>query len=422
MELNRLINISRNSFILPFLWVLFFVLSFRVLARFPSGIFEVLFVFIVIITFSISIRHIVLGLINERSNVYQLVLIPLFILPFIVAWQAYVEFGQPYLMGLLTQRQHFIIFAGYFLLIMLQRKKITLKNLERHLIVSLIIIMIIMSFFSIFINPTIFSETEFVEYNINKGWKYGFPSDVIATIILISCLKILRFNKLKYLIVLIFGILYFVIYIQDRSQILMITMTIGLYFLRNVSLNKKIIYVAYGSIAFTFALTLLTMLQPELFDHYVRLFSNASTIVTGETTSEYSTNVRLKESAIALKGIAKHPWFGNGFVSSQYKGGFSGILGYFYAADIGILGNLFVYGIIGTFIFYIPFILVISWTKKLRHHHDILLTTCQYGLFFIFLDMITAASNIKYLGLPSIFFAIIYYYRYYVITKKNSPQ
>lgn len=422
MELNRLINKSRNGFIVPILWVLFFVLSFRVMARFPSGIFEVLFVLVVIITFSISVRHIVLGWIHERSNVYQLVLIPLFILPFIVAGQAHQEFGQPYMMGLLAQRQHFIIFAGYFLLIMLQRKKISLEKLERYLIISLIIIMMIMSFFSIFVNPAIFSNTEFVEYNINKGWKYGFPSDVIATIILISCLKILRANKLKYLLVLLFGIMYFLVYIQDRSQIMMITMTIGLYFLRNVTLNKKIIYIAYGSIAIILTFIFLKVFQPDLIDHYVTLFSNASTILTGEQTSEYSTSVRLKESAIALQGITEHPWFGNGFVSFQYKGGFSGILGYFYAADVGILGNLFVYGFIGTFIFYIPFILVISWTKKLRHHHDILLTTCQYGLFFIFLDMITAASNIKYLGLPSIFFAIIYYYRYYVIPKKNSTQ
>jgi len=41
-----------------------------------------------------------------------------------------------------------------------------------------------------------------------------------------------------------------------------------------------------------------------------------------------------------------------------------------------------------------------------------LLTTCQYGMIFIFLDMITAASNIKFMGLPSVFFAIIYYYRF----------
>jgi hypothetical protein len=282
--------------------------------------------------------------------------------------------------------------------------------------------MIIMSFFSIFIDPTIFSNTDFVDYNINKGWRYGFPSDVIATIILISSLKILRFNKLKYIVLLLLGILYFLIYIQDRSQILMITLTIGLYFIRNVSLNKKIIYIVYGSIAFTFALTLFSIFQPDLINHYVTLFSNASTIVTGEQTAEYSTSIRIKESVIAIKGIAEHPWFGNGFVSFQYKGGFSGFLGYFYAADIGILGNLFVYGIIGTLLLYIPFIVVLSWTKKLRHNQDILLTTCQYGLFFIFLDMITAASNIKYLGLPSIFFAIIYYYRYYIYPKKNSPQ
>ena len=160
MELNRLVRISRNSLIIPFLWVFFFIISFRVLARFPSGIFEILFVLIVIITFSISIRQIILGWIQGGSNVYQLVLIPLFILPFIVAWQANKEFGQPYFLGLLAQRQHFIIFAGYFLLFMLQRKKITLEKLERYLILASLIIMVIMGFFSIFINPTQFNNTD----------------------------------------------------------------------------------------------------------------------------------------------------------------------------------------------------------------------------------------------------------------------
>ncbi|MBK9638972.1 MAG: hypothetical protein IPO63_14650 [Bacteroidetes bacterium] len=71
------------------------------------------------------------------------------------------------------------------------------------------------------------------------------------------------------------------------------------------------------------------------------------------------------------------------------------------------------YGILGTLVFYLPFIFAIKWARKLRNNHHILLTTAQYGLIFIFLDMITAATNIKYIGLPSVFFAIIYYFRYH---------
>lgn len=408
----RLILMLYNKVFIPFIWVMFFILSFRVLARFPSGIFEGLFLVMMVICMVISIREIVVGWTKGKSNYYQLVLLPLFLLPFIVAFQANRIFGQPYLMGLLAQRQHFIIFAGYFLVLQFQKGRIDLALFERRMLLALGIIMSIMMFFSIFIDPRFFNGTDFVEFSLNKGWHYEFPSDVIATVILFSTFKVLSENRFRYLVPLLMGLLYFVIYIQDRSQLLVITTTIGIYFLRNVSLGKKVVYASWGILLLLTGFGIIRLVNPELIDHYVTMFTNASTIATGGHTSEYSTNMRLAESAIALKGFAEHPFFGNGFVSAQYKGGFSGFFGYFYASDVGILGNLFVYGIIGTFIFYIPFLLVLSWTRKLRKYDDNLLTTAQYGLIFIFMDMITAASNIKYMGLPTIFFAIVYYYRF----------
>lgn len=408
----RLILMLYNKVFIPFIWVMFFILSFRVLARFPSGIFEGLFLVMMVICMVLSIREIVVGWSKGKSNYYQLVLLPLFILPFIVALQANRIFGQPYLMGLLAQRQHFIIFAGYFLVLQFQKGRIDLALFERRMLLALGIIMSIMMFFSIFIDPRFFNGTDFVEFSLNKGWHYEFPSDVIATVILFSTFKVLSENRFRYLVPLLMGLLYFVIYIQDRSQLLVITTTIGIYFLRNVSLGKKVVYASWGILLLLTGFGIIRLANPELIDHYVTMFTNASTIATGGHTSEYSTNMRLAESAIALKGFAEHPFLGNGFVSAQYKGGFSGFFGYFYASDVGILGNLFVYGIIGTFIFYIPFLLVLSWTRKLRKYDDNLLTTAQYGLIFIFMDMITAASNIKYMGLPTIFFAIVYFYRF----------
>lgn len=408
----RIILLLYNKVLIPFLWVMFFILCFRVLARFPSGIFEGLFLVLMVFCMAVSIREIVVGWSKGVSNYYQLILLPLFILPFIVALQAHNIFGQPYLMGLLAQRQHFIIFAGYFLVLQFQKGKIEPQIFERRMLLALGIIMSIMMLFSIFIDPRVFNGTDFVEFSLNKGWHYEFPSDVIATVILYSTFKVLSENRFRYLIPLSLGLLYFVIYIQDRSQLLVITTTIGIYFLRNVTLGKKVIYASWGILLLLTGIGIIKLVNPDLIDHYVTIFTNASTIATGGHTSEYSTNMRLAEGAIALKGFIDHPLFGNGFVSAQYKGGFSGFFGYFYASDVGILGNLFVYGLIGTLIFYIPFLLVLSWTRKLRKIEDNLLTTAQYGLIFIFMDMITAASNIKYMGLPTILFAIIYYYRF----------
>lgn len=413
METSRLLVLSKRKLITPFFWVMFFILSFRVLARFPSGIFEALFILVVILVTAVSFRHIFIQWSLGKANYLQLILFPLFLLPFITAWQANREFQQPYLIGLLAQRQHFIIFAGYFLLVSLKNNFISIERLQKYFLRALFIIMGIMLFFSVFIDPLKFNGTDFVEFSLNKGWHYEFPGDVVATVILFSVFKILTENRYRFFIPLLFGVLYFLVYVQDRSQLLMMAVTVGIYFIRNVSLNKKVIYATWGTLLLMAATGITYLVSPDLINHYVTIFGNASTIVTGGHTTEYSTNMRIAESAIAIKGFFEHPFFGNGFVSSQFKGGFSGFFGYFYASDVGILGNLFVYGIIGTLIFYIPFLFAWSWSGRLRNNHDLLLTTCQYGLIFIFLDMITAASNIKYMGLPSVFFAIIYYYRYF---------
>src|SRR5690606_12721301 len=104
---------------------------------------------------------------------------------------------------------------------------------------------------------------------------------------------------------------------------------------------------------------------------------------------------------------------GNGFLSNQYNEGFSGMYDHFFPTDIGIMGNLFLYGIIGTLCFYLPFLAAFSYRKFLRKNNDIFLMTCQYSMLFIFSQMFIAARNIQNMGLIMFIFAVIYYFRYY---------
>jgi heme/copper-type cytochrome/quinol oxidase subunit 2 len=85
---------------------------------------------------------------------------------------------------------------------------------------------------------------------------------------------------------------------------------------------------------------------------------------------------------------------------------------YFYPTDVGLLGNLYVYGIIGTLVFYIPFLFALKYHFKLRKEHATLLVASQYVLIFLFADMLTAATNQKFYGVIAVFFGIVYYYRF----------
>ena len=407
----------------PVFWVTFFILSFRVMARSPIGMIEeVLFLALLVMVVFTTVGTSVMRLLKGRFNFLFMLLIPLLIVPFISAYQAHKVFHQPFIIGLIAQRQHYILLCGFFCVIALQRKLISLELLEKYFVRSMLINLGIMIFFSVFIDPGMFKDTEFVKYSLNKGWQYEFPNAVAIAVVIYSIGKAWGENKSSAYLPLFLSIAYFIIYGQDRSQILFATVTIFIYYIFNLNIYRKIKYAFATLLSGIVLISALAIFYPDLIEHYLTLFGNASSIVTGKEVDEASTNVRYMEGAIAIENFTKHPWLGNGSVSSQFKGGFKGFFGYFYPSDIGILGNLFVYGIVGTIAFYIPYFFGFIWSIKMRRLKSSFLNLCTYGMLFTFLDMITAASNIKFIGLQAFYFAIIYYYRFYVYPYQYVPQ
>jgi len=301
----------------------------------------------------------------------------------------------------------------------LKQEWISLKNLEKYFIISLYIMLGIMYIFSLFIDPANFKDTEFVKFSMNKGWQYEFPSGVAVAVIIFSLIKAWGEQKPGYYVPLFIAAAYFVIFGQDRTQMAFLLITLFIYYVKNVNMYRKLKYAINTFFITTILLVIVSIVFPDTLDHYIRIFANAASIFTGEQVEESSTNARYIEIAIALERFQQHPWLGNGSVSSQFNGGLRGFFGYFYPGDIGIMGNLFVYGIIGTSFYYINFLLALIWSRKMKGANPVLLMTAIYGLLFIFLDMITAASNIKFMGMQSFFFAIIYYYRFHIYPKEK---
>ncbi len=213
---------------------------------------------------------------------------------------------------------------------------------------------------------------------------------------------------------------YIVVYLLDRTQLLAIIGTIGLYVLLNFSIARMVRLLVIGFFSLIFLTLLVSIVAPDAFQKNMRLYVSAYETITGQKVSESSANVRFMESQIALKGFKAHPVLGVGFLSTRWKQGFRSVSRYFYPTDVGLLGNFYVYGILGTMVFYIPFFLAMKYRKRLKGVKDPLLMTAQYLMLFLFVDMLTAATNQKYFGVVSVFFGIGYYYRYR--STENQPE
>jgi hypothetical protein len=212
--------------------------------------------------------------------------------------------------------------------------------------------------------------------------------------------------------------IYILVFLLDRTQLIALAGTIGLYILLNFSIGRMVRLFILSSFGIILLMLVLGLTAPDFLSKNLSLYANAFETLTGEKVAESSTNIRFLESKIALDGFNDHQAIGVGFLSTRWNEGFRMINKYFYPTDVGILGNLYVYGIIGTLIFYIPFIYSFSYRKRLKNCDEPLLVTAQYVMVFLFADMLTAATNQKFYGVIAVFFGIIYYYRF----RKNSTE
>jgi hypothetical protein len=93
--------------------------------------------------------------------------------------------------------------------------------------------------------------------------------------------------------------------------------------------------------------------QVASFGH--RLNEAFTVILTGELSDDYSANVRILSSEKVMPYIAKHWLLGNGNLSYHWNEGYKSVFGYFYVSDIGLIGVVYSYGILGTLVLLFQF-------------------------------------------------------------------
>ena len=132
---------------------------------------------------------------------------------------------------------------------------------------------------------------------------------------------------------------------------------IFLYYLIEVNWKKTIVYVVTFGSGFLLLMTLLSFLFPEFVGRYVEQYVNVVLVFLGRETGEGSVDARAEEIVIVFAYMINYPigWIiGVGKYGSDYIDPSEPIT-QIAPGDIGIIGSVMTYGIIGTVIMYIQF-------------------------------------------------------------------
>jgi hypothetical protein len=340
---------------------------------------------------------------------YDYFILGLCLFPIIGGLCAMSEFGQPFHHGFIHQRDFYLILSGPFLLYLLQFRVISLKTLEKSLNVVAWSALIIFTLSTLIINPAPYLETDFVGYNSLKGgYIFKFVMSFIAYGFLYHLINYFRKKEVSQLVYSLLFLAYILFVRQDRS-IIFITIATGIaFFFSEIFPTNKVKYGIFLIVFFTITFTTISLVETSYFEK----FKNVISLIQGEETNESSTNVRRAETALALPYIIKNPFFGNGELSNQWNGGYEKQMGYFYPADIGIIGEIFVFGILGTIILNLQFLYGYRLARKVQtKKYDQLFIVSKYFLVYIFLESLTAGQTIFYAANSVFFIAILYFYK-----------
>ncbi|MDR3410854.1 MAG: hypothetical protein P4L87_07930 [Formivibrio sp.] len=285
------------------------------------------------------------------TSAFEWYIVGLIILaPFLTALAAWREFSQPFLYGLLAQRSVAVIASVLFLLRGMREKWITLRELERAMLVLAWGTAVLYVATKVTLNPANFSS--YPGFTLGAE-EFAFQGYFIFFGMIYYAFIALRRQQPKYYAL---ALLLLVCGVQKkgmRQGLLFLFLTFFFFAYRWLDGGRLLRLLPKALLIFTVMIGALFVLSPDSTTEMAGKFNDLFTVIlAGNNVEDPSANARIGESAIALTGFVKHPLLGNGKISVQWQGGTSSVLGdYFDANDVGLLGMFFSLGIVGVVLY-----------------------------------------------------------------------
>ena len=403
-----------KSWVRTLFLMLFFVFSFRTFQYFPGGLvikdmwIVIVFLFLSSTYFMDKLRH------GFRVTFLELYIILLILLvPLIAAITANQVFGQPLLYGILAQRNLILAGAVMLLLHFIRRGFFSLRDAERALVWLAWTCLVLFTLVSLTMDPHDFTE-------FGPGLVGGhaaearFKFNTVFIVFGFFYYIFLGFWKKKAMpsfIALLF-LLYIVFGEGGRSLLLAIGASYLYFIWRWSSLTKLLIWVPNFFVITLILISILFVVEQDYISHLGNKFMDAfSVVITGEKTSDASANSRIVESLTAWPYIKENWLMGNGDLSNKWQGGYDARFGYFHPTDIGILGVLFLYGLLGLLLFSVQFIFAFRYAKRLPRYggeHFAFISAIKGFLVYYAIHSLVTGLFVHNVEIGLLFIAILY--------------
>lgn len=287
-----------------------------------------------------------------------------------------ISYEQPLIYGFLAARGIFLLFAVSSLILLNPSIDELKKNITFF---CKIWVIIVIGCFTI-LSPEYFVASfginnPFVSYFIDFSFtldRYRFKFNYYPVLFLFSILLFIpkkKFNDVLFLILCVFVIVFI-----NGGRILLAS-----------SLLLVFIYITSSTKSFALSLLILPfLLVTFLFNEEIGVidtyFEKILLSVKFLLLSESITDISLLTRSDQINIYLNEQWplfgfFGNGVLSSMWKGGYESFYGRFHPSDIGVLGVIFVYGFCGILMFFTQMIYLVRIYFKERE--------LNYGIMFL---------------------------------------
>jgi hypothetical protein len=305
---------------------------------------------------------------GKSITTFDLYMIALIVVdPVVSAVNAWREFGQPIIYGLLAERRIALIACVLFIARALRMRSITLREVERALLILAWGTMILFRIMRTVIDPSNYVDYYGFALPVMDGFDLSLPVEFALFGVLYYAFRGFRTGRARdYMLALLllggslsgFG---------WRQQVLTLLLTFFFFVCRWTNWRRLLVLLPQMLLGLALLVGLLFATMPKtMTEQFGRLQDAFTVVLTGESVEDSAANERIEETLFALEGIAKHPIIGNGILSNQWQGGVPFRQGkYFPWMDVGTIGVLYILGIFGVILYASQYWFVLGAVKKL---------------------------------------------------------
>jgi hypothetical protein len=376
------------------------VLFFSVFRFVPSFAWTLDLIVAVTVIGSIVIGYRNVPITMRYTRIYIIVFVVL--IPLWGALMAKLVFEQPAWMGLAAQRAILLVPFSLVLVSLLMRRRLFLREVKVSLVALAWINLAGCVFILWFFNADDYSKEQLGALLVDAGAgrnQFILPMPFIVFGAIYYYARGVIYNKFSSRLTGLPFFIYILVGASGTGRILIASLFVSFLCISLIGHRRNILREAGGFAVIVIILWLFfSVALPDRAGLIASKYADAVSAVIGDDSVEdYSASARVVQAGVAMAALERNILLGTGTISNRWNEGYQGMFGYFHPSDLGLLGVVFNYGILGLLFFTVQYGL--AWKsvrrfsrKEFSKHEHVFLLSCCGCLITMLASSITTGS------------------------------